>query len=439
MNTELWIKKAEEKGLEAFEIFTKSSKDSSLSIYEHKVDNYEISQDGGTGFRAIYDGKMAYFSSQDVADDKIDYILDSLKENATMIESKEKEMLYDGCTEYQDINYNHVDEKSVDVTIDWLLNLEKKIYEQDDRIEQVEVMYSCSTGSTAIVNSLGLNLSKTKANMVLYVSGGAKGEMGPVTSYVYYVINSLDELCIDSVAKEFKDKVLAKLDPVPINSGEYKVIFKNDCFGSIMQALLSLYNGENAYRKLTPLHDKLDTKIFDEKVTVVDDPFIKEGIVLANFDDEGFPTSCKNVVEDGVLKTFLHSLKSASLMNTESTGNGFRGYSTPVIISPTNIYLKAGNDSFDKLVEKVYDGILITEVMGLHAGLNPVTTDFSIQCNGFMIEDGKVTKPINLFTVAANYLEMMKNVMGIADDLLFEGSNVGSPSVAFEKLVISGK
>lgn len=439
MNTELWLKKANEKGLEAFEIFTKSSKDSSLSIYEHKVDNYEISQDGGTGFRAIYDGKMAYFSSQDVADDKIDYILDSLKENAMMIESKEKEMLYDGSKEYQDIVYNHVDEKRVDVTIDWLLKLEKKIYEQDSRIEQVEVMYSCSTGSTDIVNSLGLNLSKTKGNMVLYVSGGAKGKNGPVTSYVYYVINSLDDLNIEDVAKQFKDKVLAKLDPVSINSGEYKVIFKNDCFSNIMQALLSLYNGENAYRKLTPLHDKLDKIIFDAKVTIIDDPFIKEGIVLTNFDDEGYPTKSKNVVENGVLKTFLHSLKSASLMHTDSTGNGFRGYSTPVIISPTNIYMKPGNDSFETLVEKVYDGVLITEVMGLHAGLNPVTTDFSIQCNGFMIEDGKVTKPINLFTVAANYLEMMKNVMGIADDLLFEGSNVGSPSVAFEKLVISGK
>ena len=85
------------------------------------------------------------------------------------------------------------------------------------------------------------------------------------------------------------------------------------------------------------------------------------------------------------------------------------------------------------------DGLIIDELNGLHAGLNPIPTDFSLQASGFVVENGKIVRPVNLITVASNFLEMMKHVKGIADDSYDSLSGVGSPSILFEELSISGE
>ena len=85
------------------------------------------------------------------------------------------------------------------------------------------------------------------------------------------------------------------------------------------------------------------------------------------------------------------------------------------------------------------NGLLITEVSGLHAGANPVSGDFSLLSRGFEVAGGKIVRAVEQFTVAGNFYELLKNVTAVADDLLFEGSPIGSPSVAVSQLNIAGE
>ena len=91
------------------------------------------------------------------------------------------------------------------------------------------------------------------------------------------------------------------------------------------------------------------------------------------------------------------------------------------------------------MIASVSKGILIDTVTGLHAGFNTLTTDFSLQASGFMIEDGKIAQPIQLVTVAGNFMEMLKQVEKIGNDLKFDLSGCGSASMKFTSLTISGK
>ena len=85
------------------------------------------------------------------------------------------------------------------------------------------------------------------------------------------------------------------------------------------------------------------------------------------------------------------------------------------------------------------NGLLLTEVSGLHAGANPISGDFSLLARGFEIVEGRRVRPVEQFTVAGNFYKLLAEIEDVGSDLLFEGSPIGSPSVAVKALNIAGE
>ena len=115
------------------------------------------------------------------------------------------------------------------------------------------------------------------------------------------------------------------------------------------------------------------------------------------------------------------------------------GYAGAVNVSPTNFYLAPGEKTLDELMAAMGDGLVITEVSGLHAGANPVSGDFSLLAKGYTVEEGKKAKPVEQITVAGNFYTLLKNIRGFGNDLEFVGSPVGSPSVDAGEMNVAGK
>ena len=158
------------------------------------------------------------------------------------------------------------------------------------------------------------------------------------------------------------------------------------------------------------------------------------------FDDEGVPCKTKLVVENGVFNGFLHNLKTANFFKTEPTGNGFKlGVAGAVSTRPTNLFIKEGNKTKDEIIATVEDGLYITDVQGLHAGLNPVSGDFSAQASGFRIEQGKITYPVSLIVVSGNFLKLLQDVVIVGNDEFISYNGVSAPSIKVRELSISGK
>ena len=136
----------------------------------------------------------------------------------------------------------------------------------------------------------------------------------------------------------------------------------------------------------------------------------------------------------------MHNLASADFFNEKPTGNGFKaGVAGSVNVSPTNLYLEPGTKSFDDLVASMDSGILVTDVSGLHAGLNPISGAFNVQASGFEIKDGKIDRPVTLFVVSSNFYELLNNIEEIASDLENNFIGVAAPSVKIKSVMISGK
>ena len=209
---------------------------------------------------------------------------------------------------------------------------------------------------------------------------------------------------------------------------------------SLFAAFTGLFNGELMYKGISPLKDKFNEQIFSEQITIIDNPKNTDCLSIANFDDEGCPTSSKTLVDHGKYVMMLHDTRSANRMHTNSTGNGFKsGYASSVSVQPMNCYIVPGNDSFEDLCTKIKDGFVAQNLAGLHAGLDFVSTNFSLQCSGFWVKDGKRDKNVTLVTVANNFLNMMKHVISVGNDLDWSYHQVVSPSIAFEECTISGE
>ena len=115
----------------------------------------------------------------------------------------------------------------------------------------------------------------------------------------------------------------------------------------------------------------------------------------------------KAVVENGVLTTLLHNLKTAHKQGVASTGNAARSYASTVGVAPSNFYFKPGAQTQEALLERMGEGLMLTDVTGLHAGANPISGDFSLLSRGF--EDMKA--------LARSTLKEAEKLYGANDDM----------------------
>ena len=202
---------------------------------------------------------------------------------------------------------------------------------------------------------------------------------------------------------------------------------------SLLNAFTSMFSSEAALRNMTLLKGKEGQKIASDLITLVDDPLYEKGVFQHSFDNQGVACYKKNLIDNGVFQTLLYDLKTAKMFNTKPTGNSFGG------INPTNLCLECGSTSLEDMASTIKDGLLITSLQGLHAGLNPVSGDFSAQASGFRIEQGKITYPVSLIVVSGNFLKLLQDVVIVGNDEFISYNGLSAPSIKIRELSISGK
>ena len=142
------------------------------------------------------------------------------------------------------------------------------------------------------------------------------------------------------------------------------------------------------------------------------------------------------IIENGVLRNYLHSAYTARKLGSQPTGNGSRAASGVVTIGPTNFYLKAGSYRPEEIVGSIQSGLYVVELIGF--GVNTVTGDYSRGTVGLWIENGKLTYPVQEITIAGNLREMLKSIEMIGNDVTFI-SSIAAPTLKVSNMVISGE
>jgi PmbA protein len=433
--SQAWINLALEKGFSALEVYQTRSKNLDIELYQGKVESLTRSDVTSTRIRGIYDDKLVTATTENLSDSAFVELLDKMILNAKALTVKEPAIIFEGSESYPVIKENTFDFDAISIEdkISYLQVLEKEIL-KEPKVKQVEsTNYSERYGETTIINSKGLNL-KRRHNFAYSVGVGIFEQDGDQkVGYEINLVKRFDELDpVKNAEATIKDG-LSKLGGSSLKTGQYDTVFSPKRFGDMLSVFDSLFSGEAAYRQTTALKDKVGEKIAVDFFTLMDDPLNELAPFQNSFDDEGVACNPKPIIDKGVFTGFLHNLKTAAIFNQKPTGNSFGGG-----IGPATMYLKPGEQSLDEMISPIKEGFYVTELVGLHAGVNHASGDFSLQAGGVYIKDGKLDRAVKMVVLSGNWFELLKSIKGIANDLKFDVSGVGSPSVYVGKLTISG-
>jgi len=437
---------AKAKGFTDYEILFRGSEGFSVRVLEGEITEYKSTTSQGVGFRGTYNGKMGYSSSEKMDVSVIEPMLANAAANAGIIEEEEVEKLYPGDESYPEVcAYNPaLNETTAADKIKWATEMEAYAKSLDPRVKMADY---CTIGNQesemAMANSYGLDLSQ-KSNMASAVMIARVEEDGKTKSaYEYWNGRNFADFDYKSLAKKAVDTAISYLGAESIESGACPIIIDNNNAKDLFSVFSSIFMAENAQKGFSLLNkDKLDTEIAAPHITLRDDGVCDSSLGSMAFDAEGVATQQKAVIENGVLKTLLYNTKSAAKDGVKSTGNATKaGLGGAIGTACTNFYLVPSDTPFDELVSGVEKGVIITEMAGLHSGVNPVSGDFSVSADGFLIENGKICKPVEQITVAGNFYEVLKNIKSVGSDLRFHSSGqggIGMPSILVDGLRVSG-
>lgn len=439
MNVNKFFALAKEKGLEAAEVVINRSNSLNMSVYDASVESYSMSSTVNILARGIYNGKMGFAISE--KDDKTtaQYLIAQIKASAAVSETEDLSIIFEGSKRYKKgvVYNNELENISEKDKLEKLFEIEKALKAAHPLITDVETSsFTESESESKFYNSYGLKLSTKQNFYYYYASVMAKDGEDVKTDYRIFLDNDFSKFNVETFVKEIADGVISKLGGKPCATKEYPVVFNPRMTSSLLGAYLSSASADRVEKKTSLFSDKLNDRVASSKISVLDAPLTKN-MFYTYFDDEGVAKTNRPIIKNGILQTFLHNLSTATKMGVEPTGHG-RNSGGKIGVGISNIILKPGKEDFETIIKDIKEGILITELMGLHSGLNPTSGDFSLQASGYMIKEGKVSAPVNLITVAGNLIKLFKDVQAVANENELQLSSFTTSSILVKSLKIAG-
>jgi len=299
-----------------------------------------------------------------------------------------------------------------------------------------------------IVNSSGSHYNDAESLTVLVNSGGFAGaytstrasrvcipvaQDGEVKRTAHYGTASRTLAGMDTnehVAATAARRALEMFGARKPPTARLPVIFERDVAAAVLDDLFAAINAANAAVGNSWLADRIGDQIGSELVTIVDDGTLPGALGSSPFDGEGVATRRTAVFTRGRFETLLYDTYYARKLGAASTGN-----STGSGIGSNNFYLQAGGQSLEALIASTPRGVLVLDTIGF--ATEHATGTYSRGARGFLIENGELSHPIDEFTIAGNFADMLGAIDGVANDLRFDGAVV-SPSFRVAEMTISG-
>lgn len=426
------IAAADQQGASAVEAGLNSGSGLSVTARLGDVETIEHNRDQSLGVTVYFGQKKGSASSTDLSSESVKETVHaacSIAQYASEDKNAglpEKTLL---ATEFPDLDIYHPWNINVDQAIELALECEEAARSFHPDISNSEgASVDTYQGIRVLGNSLGFihGYSSTRHSLSCSVLG-QRGE-SMQRDYWYSVARSADDLeSAQAVGTKAAERTIKRLQAQSLSSRQCPVIYAADVAGSLLGTFISAISGGNLYRKSSFLLDALDQQIFPEFIHIFEQPYLLRGLGSAAYDNEGVQTKNRDLVSEGVLRSYVLSCYSARKLGLQTTGNagGVR-----------NLTIDPGTDDFEALLKKMDTGLLVTEMMG--QGINMVTGDYSRGAAGFWVEKGEIQYPVEEITIAGNMKEMFKNIVAVANDVDYRG-NIRTGSILIEEMAIAGE
>lgn len=437
--------RAKMQGIDELEVFIVENTTQDIGVYQGQLEQYTLSTSKGLSVKGKHQQSWGYAYSEKLTEEGIDELINSVISFAENSVGKNESLFISGKKELhkpkkdKELNCFSDEEK-----INFLLELEAQALRKDLCIKAVtRCRYTETTRKVYLRNSSGYE--KQDEDSSGQISFGVVSERDGLmqTGQIQRLVENFSEAFQTEILESVLGDALGLLGAQSLPSHSYEVLLRNNVAIDLLSGFLPVFYASHVQRNLSLMKGKVGMTLATKAFSLFDDPYHVMGKMHRNMDDEGTPTKRKALVEKGVLKQFLHNNKTAREEGIDAAGNGFRpSLKSSVEIQGTNTYVLPGDQSLEELIGALTQGILIVEVDGLHAGIHPSSGNFSLLSKGFIIEEGRITKPVSQITIAGNFYDLIQNIKGIGKDLLFqplELGSFGSPSLWVGKLAVAGE
>ncbi len=303
-----------------------------------------------------------------------------------------------------------------------------------------DVDFDLGVGESVLLNSSGLWVEQKAAT----IGFGVEGKLisaGDILRIGEGNESRQDNIGTDFYVNRLLDKFKKADRIVKIKSGHCPVVFTPDSFGSVLGFVVGALNGKAIVKKSSRLMDKLGQKVFDERLTIVDDGTLDWKMGSGRCDNEGVAVKPLVLIEDGVVRNFFYDLQTAGQTKTKSTGHGSRVRAAALAVpSLHNTLVKAGKEPYSSILKDIKEGVVAEQLMGENQD-NPFNGDFSFNLHlGYKIENGEIVGRVKDTMVAGNAFDLLKSgVRGISRETEWVGNSFRCPYIALEGLTVSGK
>jgi PmbA protein len=444
MNTKLEIaverllSKAKALGADGSDAACIDRKSLSASVRLGKLEGVESEESRSAGLRVLVGKKQAGASTSDFSD----AALDALADRVVAMAKAAAEDPWCGIPDTSELATNQIDLGLWDETEPDIAKLEERAL-------------ACEEGALAIKgvsNSSGSGADWSASGVVYGASNGFRGfyrgtswglglsaiagegedmERDWNSDSSRFLTGLRDPI---KIGQEAGERAVARLGGTKLDSCTAPVIFEYRMASRLIGTLLSGISGTAISRGISFLRDKLGQQIFAKGITISDNPLLQGGWSSHPFDGEGLAVAARNLIEDGVLTTWLLNCATARQLGLQSTGHASLNPGGSPGVGSTNVTLHPGTRDLAGLMNDADTGLMVIET--LSPSFNANTGDYSVGVSGLWFENGKIVRPVNEITVAGNMLDIFASLIPGNDN---QGrSSLDCPSLLIPSMTIAG-
>ena len=404
-----------------------------------KIETIERSEGKEIGLRLLIGRKQAIVSTSDMTDVALNALVERAKSMALAV----PEDPYCGLLEPQLLSTNwpsleliDPEEPKVELLIDWAERAESAAREVTGvtNSEGGEGSWNNTYFAFATTNGFLGHYDRSRFTCSASVLAGEDTSME--RDYDWSSTCFMEDLIKpETIGRRAGEGAVKRLKPRKAESGKVPVVYHPRVSGGIIRHFCDAISGSAITRGTSYLKNSLNKQVFSNDIKITDDPHRKRGLRSRPFDAEGGTTKPLQIIDDGILSTWLLDSRAARQLGMSNTGHAARGTSSLPTPSPSNLYLHAGVCSPSQLISDIKSGLYITELIGM--GVNSVTGDYSRGAAGFWIDKGEIAWPVSELTVAGNLKDMLASLTP-ANDLLFQ-FGIDAPTIRIEGMTVAGQ
>lgn len=433
------VERALKAGADAAEAIVLEGQSLGVSWRLGKLEDVERSEGRDVGLRVFIGKRAATVSTTDLSERSLKPLIERVVAMARIAPEDPYAALAEKALLARDLPDLDIDDRAHVPTAEDLAKLSAEAEEAALAVKGVTnsggAGASWGRSGIALVTSEGFSGSYSGTSFSVSCSVLAGEGTGMERDYDYSSTRHQSDLeAAGPIGRSAGERAVRRLNPRKVKSQSVPIIYDPRVSSGLVGHFAGAISGAAIARKTSFLQQSMGKRVFGTGISIVDDPHRARGLRSKPFDGEGVANRRFQLIDDGVLTTWLLDTASARQLGLTTTGHAARGTGGPPSPSTTNLYMEAGAISPEDLMADIADGLYITEMIGM--GVNGVTGDYSRGASGFWIENGKLSYPVSEITVAGNLKDMFLHLTP-ANDLEFrQGTN--APTIRVEGMTIAG-